>query len=84
MYSKEDLCKKITELYPDIGQCGIDITAEHDPIKKIWLIDLNKDAHALKHHLEIPDADACMANKQCISLGLEIDQLRKNIAGQQY
>jgi hypothetical protein len=84
MYSKEELCKKITELYPDIGQCGIDITVEHDPIKKIWLIDLKKGSHELKHHLEIPDADACMANQQCVSLGLEIDQLRKNIAGRQY
>ncbi len=84
MYSKEELCKKITELYPDIGQCGIDLTVEYDPIKKIWLIDLKKGDHELKHHLEIPDADACMANKQCVSLGLEIDQLRKNIAGQQY
>ncbi len=84
MYSKEQLCKKITELYPDIGQCGIDITVEHDPSKKIWLIDLKKDAHELKHHLEIPDADACMANKQCVSLGLEVDQLRKNIVERQY
>ena len=84
MYSKEDLCSKIIALYPDIGECGIDITVEYDPNQKIWLVDLKKDNHELKHHLEIPDADACMANNQCISLGLEIDQLKKNIAGQQY
>jgi hypothetical protein len=63
------------------GECGIVITVEHDPSEKIWLIDLKKDTHELKHHLEISDADACMANKQCVALGLEIAQLRKNIAG---
>ena len=84
MYSKEELCEKITALYPDIGTCGIDITVEYDPKKKVWLIDLKKDHHELKHHLEIPDADACMEDKQCVSLGLEIDQLKKNIAGNQY
>jgi hypothetical protein len=84
MYSKEALCEKIITLYPDIGKCGIDITVEYDPKKKIWLVDLKKGTHELKHHLEILDADACMENKQCVSLGLEIDQLKKNIEGQQY
>ncbi len=84
MYSKEELCKKITALYPDIGECGIDITVEYEPKKKIWLIDLKKGGHELKHHLEIPDADACMEGKQCVSLGLEIGQLKKNLEGEQY
>lgn len=84
MYSKEAMCKKITDLYPDIGKCGIDITAMYDKDKNIWVIDLKKGDHQLKHHLEIPDADACMEGKQCVSLGLEIAQLKKNIEGQQY
>ena len=84
MYSKEELCKTITDLYPDIGKCGIDITVEHELIKKIWLVDLKKGHHELKHHLEISDADACMEGKQCVSLGLEIGQLKKNIEWQQY
>ncbi len=84
MYSKESLCNKITTLYPDIGECGIDILVEYAPEKKVWLIDLKKGGHELKHHLEIPDADACMENKQCVSLGLEIAQLRQNIEGNQF
>ena len=84
MYDKEELCRKITELYPDIGECGIDIDASFDKENKVWIIDLKKDEHELKHHLEIPDADDCMAGKQCVSLGLEIAQLRKNIEGSQY
>lgn len=84
MYSKEDLCKKITDLYPDIGECGIDITVEYDAEQKVWLIDLKKGSHELKHHLEIPEADSCMADNQCVSLGLEISQLKKNVLGEQY
>jgi len=84
MYSKEALCEKIVALYPEIGKCGIDIAVEYDLKEKMWLVDLKKGTHELKHHLEIPDADACMENKQCVSLGLDIDQLKKNIKGQQY
>jgi hypothetical protein len=84
MYDKEELCRKITELYPDIGECGIDIDASFDKEKKAWIIDLKKDEHELQHYLEIPDAEDCMAGKQCVSLGLEIAQLRKNIEGSQF
>ena len=84
MISKEKLCKKITELYPEIGTCGIDVAVTHDPQKKVWVVDLKKGGHELKHHLEYPDADSCMEGKQCVSLGLEIAQLKKNIEGKQY
>lgn len=84
MHDKEELCQKITELYPDIGECGIDIDAWFDQAKNVWIVDLKKGPHELQHHLEISDADACMAGRQCTSLGLEIAQLRKNIEGEQY
>jgi hypothetical protein len=55
-----------------------------DTKKNVWIVDLKKDNHELKHHLEVPDADTCMDNKQCVSLGLEIAQLVKNIKGEQF
>lgn len=84
MHAKEELCKKITDLYPEIGRCGIDITVEHDKEQKIWVVDLKKGNHELKHYLAITDANACMEGKQCVALGLEIAQLNKNVLGQQY
>lgn len=84
MHDREELCRKIIKLYPDIGECGIDVSVDFDDLKKVWIVDLKKDDHELKHHLEIPDADACMEGRQCVSLGLEIAQLRKNIEGKQY
>jgi hypothetical protein len=84
MLDREMLCKKITEIYPEIGECGIDIDVTHDPQKKAWVVDLKKGGHELKHHLEYPDADACIEGKQCVALGLEIAQLKKNIQGSQF
>lgn len=84
MYDKEKLCKKITELYPDIGECGIDVNVSYDDEKKAWVVDLVKDNHELKHYLDLPEADSCMEGDKCVPLGLEIAQLRKNIEGKQY
>lgn len=44
MYSKEALCEKIIELYPEIGKCGIEISVEHDSKKKIWLLISKKES----------------------------------------
>lgn len=84
MYSKEELCNKIVGIYPDLGKCGIGITVGYDQDKNAWVVELRKGNHELKHYLEIPDADLCIAGKQCVSLGLEIAQLKKNIEGKQY
>ncbi len=84
MYTDQELCEKITGMYPEIGECNINIKVQHDDEKKVWVIDLKKDDHELKHFLEYPDADNCMEGGQCVSLGLEIAQLRKNIEGQQF
>lgn len=84
MHNKKELCDKIVELYPDIGQCEIDVFVDWDTDKKVWVVDLTKDDHELKHYLEEPDADNCMDSKQCVSLGLEIAQLVKNVKGEQY
>jgi len=79
MLNKDEICKKITEIYPDIGECGIEVKVDYDDSQKAWVVDLKKDEHELKHFLENPDAEMCMEGKQCVSLGLEIAQLRKTI-----
>ncbi|MGW8192866.1 MAG: hypothetical protein ACWGOX_01245 [Desulforhopalus sp.] len=84
MYTKEELCEKITEIYPEIGQCGIDIDVNFDDDKNAWVVDLKKDSHELKHYLDIPQAEDCMEGNKCVPLGLEIAQLRKNIEGKQF
>ncbi len=79
MSKKEELCEKIKAIYPDVGECGIDVNVEYDEAQKHWVVDLKKDQQQLRHYLPEPDADACMEGTQCVSLGIEIAQLRDNI-----
>ena len=82
MIDKAQLCEKIREIYPDIGACGIDIDVEYDAQQERWVVDLKKDHHHLKTYLEEGDAEFCLSGRQCISLGIEIAQLRGNIEQQ--
>jgi hypothetical protein len=79
MYDKNELCDKIRSIYPDIGVCGIDVNVDFDDAKKAWVVDLKKDNHELKTYLEPPEAEDCMNGKQCVSLGLQVAQLKANI-----
>jgi hypothetical protein len=79
MIDKNELCRKITEIYPDIGECGIDVKVDFDEPSGRWTVNLKKDSQALKTYLEEDDAQLCLQGKQCVSLGLEIGQLRSNV-----
>lgn len=83
-YDRKDLCQQITNLYPDIGACGRDITVTYDTREQAWLVHLKDGTHSLDHFLERVDADSCMTGKQCIGLGLEIAQLKNNLQGKQF
>jgi len=79
MIDKNTLCEKIREIYPDIGECGIDVDVAYDDAQNRWVVDLKKDDQHLKTYLEEGDAEFCLAGKQCVGLGIEIAQLRGNI-----
>lgn len=79
MPTKEELCEKIKEVFPEIGACGINLAVDYDKTNQAWVVDLKKDNHELKTFLEETEAQECMEGKQCVSLGLQIGQLRKNI-----
>ncbi len=79
MHDKKELCEKIREIYPEIGECGIDIDAEWNTDKNAWAVDLKSEGHELTTYLESEDADGCMDGKQCVSLGLQIAQLKANV-----
>ena len=79
MIDKNALCEKIRQLYPDIGECDIDVKAEYDEAQKAWAVHLKKDNHVLKTYLDDGDADKCMIGKKCIGLSIQIAQLRGNI-----
>jgi len=79
MIDKAALCEKIRDLYPDIGECGIDVQADYNEDQKAWVVHLKKDKHELKTYLEDGDAEKCMLGEKCVGLSIEIAQLRGNI-----
>ena len=79
MINKEELCKQIRMIYPDIGACGIDVEVDYDSKQQRWTVILKKDRKELKTYLEPGDAEYCMMGKQCLSLAVEINQLKDSI-----
>jgi hypothetical protein len=79
MIDKKELCEKIRKLYPDVGECGIDIEAEYDTAQKSWVVHLKRGSYKLKTFLEEGDAEKCMLGQKCVGLGIEIAQLKANI-----
>ncbi len=79
MYDKKELCNKIRSVFPDVGECGIDLKVDYDAEKSAWVVYLKKDSHELKTYLESEDANTCMEGKQCIGLGFQIAQLKDNV-----
>ena len=79
MHDKAKLCEKIRSIYPDIGSCGIDVAVDFNDEKEAWVVNLKKGEHELETYLEPQDADRCMEGKECVHLGLQVEQLKKNI-----
>jgi hypothetical protein len=79
MITTTELCKKIKEIYPDVGQCGIDIEVSYDKDQERWVVDLKKKHQHLKTFLEQGDAELCLTGRQCVGLSIEINQLRDSL-----
>jgi len=79
MVTKEELCRQIRMIYPDIGVCGIDVNADYDGEMMRWTVTLRKDGKELKTFLEPGDVEFCLLGKQCLSLAIEINQLKDSI-----
>ena len=75
-YDNDVLCGKIKEVFPDIGECGIDMDVDYDDEQKTYIVNLKKGHKKVKTHLETDDVDTCMKGKQCVGLGIQIAQFR--------
>lgn len=42
MYDKAELCNKIHEIYPQIGECDIDLKVAWDKDRNAWAVDFKK------------------------------------------
>jgi hypothetical protein len=78
MVTRQELCKKIEEVFPDAGLCGVDFDVNFDEKNKAWAVDLHHGTHHLKTYIEIDEADNCLEGKSCLPLGLQVGQLKHN------
>ncbi len=77
--NKEELYKKIQEIYPDIGQCGINLDVTYDEEKKAWVVNLERKGKRLSHYLDEEDIKACMEGRQCVALGIQVGELKRDV-----
>lgn len=79
MSSKEDICRKIEEIIPEAGKCGIDFKVEFDKLNHCWAVDLEEGGHHLKTFIEEFEVADCIGKDKCISIGLHVGQLKENL-----
>ena len=75
MHDTNELCRKIKEIYPEIGQCGVNVNISLENDLNTYVVHLEKGEHKLDTYLEKTEADECMEGKQCVHLGVDIAQL---------
>lgn len=79
MATKEDICRKIEQVIPEAGRCGIDYSVEYDKKNHAWTVDLQSGQQHLKTFIEDDEAQNCVDKDRCIPVGLQIGQLKRNL-----
>jgi hypothetical protein len=55
------------------------VRVEFDSEQNRWTVYLKRDNQELKTFLEPGDAEKCVEGKQCVSLSIEVNQLKDSI-----
>ena len=77
--TKEDLTKKLLEMYPEIKAFGLSLSLEVDKRKDAWVVSFEKGAHRRHAFLDKKDADSCIGGNVCVYLGMLIAQYIKDM-----
>jgi hypothetical protein len=78
-YSKDDLRKKLLEMYPEIQKFGLSLSLDFDIGKDAWIVSFEKGHHKRHAFLDKKDADSCIDGNVCIYLGMLISQYIKDL-----
>jgi hypothetical protein len=74
MVNKDELCDKISDIYPELGSCDQKLMVSWDNTNNAWAVDFEVRGEKIRHYLENSDAAACMLNSQCVGMGIEFGQ----------
>jgi hypothetical protein len=78
-YTKEDLKRKLLEMYPEISTYSLSTELEFDEGKEAWIVSFSKGEHRRHAFLDKKDADSCIEGNACIYLGILIAQYIKDL-----
>lgn len=68
MYDRLDICRKLTEVMPELGLCGFDVNVTHDETLKAWRINYDAAGKKGVTFLDDEDVDRCLGGRECLSL----------------
>ena len=74
MYTNEQICRKVNEIFPGIGECGKELDVHYIKDLKVWEIGFEKDGNNVRTYLDPDDAESCLGRNECIGLGVKIGQ----------
>lgn len=77
--NKDAICRKIENILPEAGTCGLDYTVEYDDKRGAWTVDLKRGDQHLRTFVEDIEAEDCLEKERCIPLGLQVGQLKRNL-----
>lgn len=74
MEHKENVCRTLHRIHPDIGECGKDLRVEWNENLGVWAVDFHKRGNRIKHFVDPQDMIDCMDKNKCVGLGIEFAQ----------
>jgi hypothetical protein len=79
MNTQEQVCQKIRSVFPDVGECGIDMEVSFAEEKNAWAVNLKRNGNELTTYLELDETDSCISREKCVGLAFQISQLKHNV-----
>lgn len=79
MNKATQLCERVKEIYPAIGECGKEAPVTWSPLEHGWVIQVQEKLFRLNEFLEFLDAAKCVHGDKCVALGRQIERLRKEL-----
>ena len=71
------VCRKITDVLPELGTCGVDLNVDYDARLQAWRVSYDEEGRHALTFLEVEDVDRCLNGSECLSLGVMAHQLRE-------
>jgi len=77
MYDRAEICRKIMEILPELGNCGLDLKVSFDDKLQVWRVSYDEEGRHALTFLEEEDVERCLSGRECLSLVLMAHQLRE-------